>query len=177
MKKLIFILFLLPLGVMAQIGISGSNWTFDVEVSTDNSFAEMYNPATVISTASSTVYYALAGWTAGLTNNATADVVDSMMILNQAGTYKLDWGLSLTHSGTAVLLHICPFVRDGAGAWTELTKGEAQVTKATGGSYSQLSSTCLYELSAGDTLGIRAKSDKTGNLTISHGNFNVTRIK
>lgn len=180
MKRLLFILLFLPLFSFGQVVVSGANITYDVEVSTDNSFAEMYNPSTVISTASGTVYYALSGWTAGLTNNATADVVDSMMIVDQAGTYKIDFGNSFTHSGTAVLVHICPFKRNGdwsGGEWIELTNGETEATKATAGSVSDVSRSLFVELNAGDTLGIRAKADKTGNLTINHGNFNVIRIK
>jgi len=169
-----------PSLVVGGVHIAKANTTGLVvsgELTSNNSFGEMYDPSTVISTATTGKYYALLGWTAGLTNNATADVVDSMMIIDQAGIYKGDFSMSLTHSGTAVVVHVCPFVRDGAGAWTELTNGETEATKATGGSVSNLGGTWLMQLSAGDTLGIRAKTDKTGNLTINHGNFNVTRIK
>ena len=179
MKRLIILLFFLPFIGFTQpnIDYSGGNFTVSTELSSNNSFAGMYNPSTVISTDPTNTYVALSGWTAGHTNEATADVVDSMIIINQAGVYQISFNASFTHSGTAVLVHICPFIRDRAGGWIELVQGESEVTKATGGSYSNVATTLFEDLLAGDTLGIRVKADKTGNFTASHGNMNVIRIK
>ena len=179
MKKLLILLLFLPLWGMAQpnIDYSGGNFTVSTQLSSNNSFAGMYNPTTVIATSTPGKYYALLGWTAGHTNEATADVVDSMIIINQAGVYQISFNASFTHSGTAVLVHLCPFLRDRAGGWIELVQGEAQVTKATGGAYSNVGTILFENLLAGDTLGMRVKADKTGNFTATHGNMNVIRIK
>ena len=150
------------------------------ELTSENSFAEMYDPATVISTASATTYYALLGWTAGLTNEASADVVDSMMIIDQAGTYLLNFSFSFTHNNSGTLVHICGFKRNGVGGgggWTEFTNLETERIIGNGGDVGCVSGTALVTLIASDTLGIRVKADDTGNFTVNHGNFNATRIK
>ena len=165
-----------PANQTMQLG-GGGNVSIAGELTTGNSFAEMYNPTTVISTASATTWYALSGWTAGATNAASADVVDSMLIVDQAGTYKIDLALSFTHATVSTEIECGGYKRDGAGAWTNLPQLHFERKVGTGGDIGSASFSGFAVLAAGDTLGVRINSDNTGNLTVSHGNFNVIRIK
>lgn len=142
------------------------------EHTTENSFGELYDPADVISTAT-TSYYTLTSYTAGLYNEATIDA-DSTIQVNQAGIYKIDFSMSFTHSTNNTTVHISVFNSTDN---SEFTNIETERKIGTGGDLGSVSGTGLVQLDASDKISIRAKADNTGNLTVSHGNINIIRIK
>ena len=159
-----------------DITIPNGDLTVSGEHTSDNDFGELYDPSTVISTATAN-YYTLKGWTAGTMNDATF-LGDSALILTEVGTYKMEFGMSHTHSANATTVHICGFKRDQAGGWYEFTNIEAENYVKTGGEVGNLARSGLFTIStAPDTVAVRGKADNTGNLTINHGNLNVIRIK
>ena len=143
------------------------------EVTSNNSFGELYDPSTVISTASATTYYTLQGWTAGQSNAATLDA-DSTIQVAQAGTYVVNYHMSFTHSTILTIVHMSVFNSTDN---TEYTNIQAERKIGTGGDYGSMSATGIIVLDANDKISMRAIADKSGNLTVSHGNFNLIRIK
>ena len=159
-------------GATTTNDIEIGNLTVNAEFTSNNSFGELYDPSTVISTAT-TNYYTLSGWTAGAYNEATLDT-DSTILVAQAGTYRINFSMSFTHATVSTVVHICAFNSTDN---TEFTNIETERKIGTGGDVGSVSGTGLVVLSANDKVCLRAKADKTGNLTVSHGNFNITRIK
>jgi len=138
---------------------------------TQTSFGELVDPVDVISTAVAK-YYTLTNWTAGKTNNTTLDA-DSTILLLTAGTYLVNFSFSFTHSNNSVLTHISAFNSTDN---TEYTNIETERTIGNGSDIGCVSGTGLITVSANDKVSIRAKADKTGNLTINHGNLNIIKL-
>lgn len=138
---------------------------------TQTSFGELYDPVDVISTASAK-NYTLSNWTAGATNNTTLDA-DSTILVLTAGTYLVNFSMSFTHSNVAVVVHISAFNSTDN---TEFTNIETERKIGTGGDLGCVSGTGIIVLSANDKISLRGMADKTGNLTVSHGNLNIIKL-
>ena len=143
--------------------------TANGELTSDNSFAELFEDATN-TLATTTTYRTITSLQAGDYNEATLG--DSSMTITQAGTYLVNYSSSFTHAVNNTTCHISLFVND-----VENTNLEAERKIGTGGDYGSMSGTALVTLTANAVLKLRAKSDNAGNLTINHLNFNCTRIK
>ena len=141
-------------------------------LTSDNSFGELYDPSTVISTATAN-YYTLSGWTAGQVTSGTLDT-DSTILVEQAGTYLINFSMSFTHATNNTVVHISAF---NSTTNTEFINIETERKIGTGGDLGNVGGTGMVVLAANNKVCIRAKADNTGNLTINHGNFNLIRIK
>ena len=60
---------------------------------------------------------------------------------------------------------------------TEYLNIETERLIGNGGDFGSASSTGFIVIPANTRIVVRAKADKTGNLTFNHGNFNIEKIK
>lgn len=137
----------------------------------EGTYSEKYISGTpkVISTAVTGNYYGIEFTGTGSENNIT-DTNDSTFTIINTGLYIIAYSLSFTHATNSTLIHASLFVDD-----VEDTQTEAERKVGTGGDMGSMSGTGLVSLTAGETVKVKVKSDKTGNLTINHANFNLVK--
>jgi len=163
MKKIILFLMLFASVNLAQ----------NVEMTSERilPYGELHDPSTVIATATAG-YYTLTGWTGGNSYLTTLDTDSTIQVLKR-GAYLLSFSMSFTHSIGNTVVHISAFNSDGA----EYTNIETERKIGTAGDYGNVGGVGIIFLEAGEKVSVRAKADKSGNLTVNHGNFNIVRMK
>ena len=96
------------------------------------------------------------------------NATDSSIIPSRSGWYEVYDGFSYQYSVVNTVIHHCVFVND-----IERTVIESERTITTPGNTGDSGRQGLLYLNAGDTVKVKFKADKTGTITITHGNFNI----
>ena len=115
-------------------------------------------------------YYAVA-----LADGISKDVTqtdDSTFTVVKAGIYHVSISASFTHETNSTIVHFSVFVDD-----IEDASIECQRKIGNGGDVGSAGNSGLISLAVGEEVKVKAKGDTTGDLTVSHMNFNVFRIK
>ena len=135
-----------------------------------HAIGEMYiDDDSVTATGTISKYYAIA-MAAGYSNGVTM-TNDSTMTIVTAGQYKISYSISCTHSVNNTLIHASLFVDD-----VEDSQTEAQRKIGTAGDIGSFSGTGIATFEVDEEIKLKAKADKSGNLTIQHMNFNIVRL-
>jgi len=181
MKKLIILMLavLMVANIYGQQDNVTANWKKDntIELIMANwyenlaSYAELHSMDDVIATSTDSAYVKLTDWTIGTYKNATPDTTGNI-IFTTAGVYRIAFSISFTHSVNLAICHVTAFKNS-----TELTAIECERKVRTGTDVGSMSASGLVTFAVGDTLQLRGKSGKDGNLTFYHSNFTIVRLR
>lgn len=124
----------------------------------------------VINIAATETYYTVTGLTLDSSENTT--LTDSSITVSKSGYYAiLSVSPSFTHATNSTICHFSVFVED-----VEMMQIEGERKIGVGGDFGWGGMGGLLWLNSNEEVKIKAKADKTGNLTINHMNFSLFRL-
>lgn len=147
------------------------NTEIEGERSDDNTHAELYKAGGICyNNLPADTWEQITGLSTGDYQDATVN--DSSIIVNQAGTYMVNFAVTNKHSEDSTDMSFSVFKNRSAQSDLRQTHWNYS-----GEHYYNVSLTGIIQLSDSDTLDIRLNPGNTGTVCIEHLNFNISRFK